>query len=284
MCHSPRFPRRQKPTLWEEDLRQNLCAHCRSGSYQFESQSICVSPARSQWAPPHTNPFLCDLCYAKRVRSHRELCPPLDSLWCLCARRRDLSSLLLNRQIHREAGFVFWTENCFAFEEPALLIDFMSVLRPKVRDLVSRMSLMTSVDEDGDEEPVFDRPKVVVRALKLLGRCRGLMHLELDEAFLSDVRFVRALRGIGVGRSVTFVRRSTRRELISMDFLVQRVWGKVAMRSVVVDSLAEKMAWPVSHRRPLTRRGAKRLFERRERMRRGLVDTDDELEKGSDSG
>ncbi|PLB39047.1 uncharacterized protein BDW47DRAFT_104172 [Aspergillus candidus] len=268
----------------EEDLRQNLCAYCRSGSYQFESQSICVSPARSQWAPPHTNPFLCDLCYAELVRSHREPCPPLDSLSCLCARRRNLSFLLLNRQIHREAGFVFWTENCFSFEKPALLIDFMAVLRPEVCDLISRVSLMTSVDEDGDEEAVFDRPKVVVRALKLLGQCRNLMHLELDEAFLSHVRFVRALRGVKVGRSVIFVRRSTRRELISTEFMMEPIWGKVAMRSVVVDSLAEQMAWSMSHRRPLTRRCVKRLFERRERMRLGLVDTDDELGEGSESG
>ncbi|PLN86129.1 hypothetical protein BDW42DRAFT_190332 [Aspergillus taichungensis] len=267
-----------------EDIRQNLCAYCRNGSYQSESQPICVSPARSQWAPPHTNPFLCDLCYAERVRSRRELCPPLDSLWCLCARRRNLSFLLLNRQIHREAGFVFWTENCFAFEEPALLVDFLAVVRPEVRDLIFRVSLMVNVDEDGDDEPSITQPKVVVRALKSLGRCRGLMHLELDEAFLSDVRFVWALRGVSVGRSVAFVRRSTRRELISTNSIVEHIWGKVAMRSVVVDSLAEQLAWSMSHRRPMTRRCVKRLVQRRQRRRLGLVETDDELEEESESG
>lgn len=218
------------------------------------------------------------------MRSHSELYPPLDLLWCLCARRRNLSFLLLNRQIHREAGFVFWTENCFAFEEPALLTDFLAVVRPEVRDLISRVSLMVNVDEDGDDEPEIPRPKVVVRALKFLGRCRGLMHLELDEAFLSDVRFVRALRGVSVGKSVTFVRRSTRRELISTEFMTEPIWGKVAMRSIVVDSLAEQLAWSMSHRRPMTRRRVKRLFQRRERRRLRLDETDIELVEGSEDG
>lgn len=127
----------------------NDCTHCASWfpspTWRYHQPSG-TNPWRSKWAPPVRNEYVCSDCWDEDLRPGVEPCPSLtrlkDQLRCLCARRQGLESLLVCRRWYDEAGRVFWSRNCFAFEDSRTFVDFVSNLDPRWRDVITRVSIV----------------------------------------------------------------------------------------------------------------------------------------------
>ncbi|KAF7591664.1 hypothetical protein BBP40_001241 [Aspergillus hancockii] len=232
------------------------CANCYTGGWGSE-RPIYVSPARSQWSPPMTNEYMCDNCYSEKIRSKVEQHPILSGLKCLCARRQNLHVFLINRQFYKEASHVFWTENCFAFESPKALIEFLSCIRPQTRSLITKISFMIDPDQEG---MCLDR-RYVQECWRVLRLCDGLTELEVDQFFLSNLHWVLGIKNITPKRRVTFMRTPTKEEL-TYD---QRIWKGVSKRKPVNGILADGLAASMVRQRPMSGKAARALFERNQR-------------------
>lgn len=191
------------------------CARCFDWGSQFRSQqdpNIFVSPARSAWAPPLTNSWLCDNCHRDVARPHTQ--PSMRSLPCLCTRRENLAVLVANRSIYSEASAVFWTENCFAFETAELLKGFLTNISSDTMSRVKHISFRPCDPNPKERLEIPDR-KPFREICGLLRRCTGLARLEFDVAFLSGLRNVLSLRSLNVSQRVVFVRDAREEEMQS---------------------------------------------------------------------
>ncbi|KAE8354605.1 hypothetical protein BDV28DRAFT_78290 [Aspergillus coremiiformis] len=246
------------------------CADCRC--YVWSSgKPVFVSPARSQWAPAMTNEFMCDNCYSENVRAKREPHPPLRNLKCLCARRENLHLFLVNRRFYKEASYIFWTENCFAFENPTLLIDFLSCIRPQTRSLIRKISFMI----DPDELNVNLERRYVQQCWRLLRLCDGLTELELDQFFLSSLHWVLGIKNITPKRKMTFSRTPERKEILYLMTYDQRIWKGVSRRKPVRNLLTDTLAVSMVEQKPITVKSARALLEEHHRRENGEVRDED---------
>ncbi|GAB7344092.1 hypothetical protein MBLNU457_1998t1 [Dothideomycetes sp. NU457] len=200
------------------------CASCNGGLHFFpyvgrhDAPDFVpfVSPARSKWAPPQQNPFLCDKCYKNAVRPGTH--PPMDLLPCLCTRRQNLELLLVNKEINREASAVFWDENTFAFESAEALVRFLKNISSETRDRVKHISFIPFQGNEGYDLDVYlAPPKSISRCWPLLKACRGLATLELSIDFLRTKKHVLDMRGIRVSQKVTFRTPASRRAVLGEE-------------------------------------------------------------------
>ncbi|KXL41436.1 hypothetical protein M433DRAFT_157442 [Acidomyces richmondensis BFW] len=184
------------------------CALCRATSNLslwrnrhrlVPTRDIWVDPWRSAWAPAQRNEFLCTSCYDKFFRP-RPFPQVPERLSCLCARRRDLGVFLVCRGWYREACAVFYRENTFAFETPGTFRAWVDNLRPELRQLVGRVSIMMAgppPDVGGRRNevwPVVSKQHTCI--VTYLRRLPALHYLELDALLLTKLfvamRFCRA--------------------------------------------------------------------------------------------
>ncbi|KAJ5097773.1 hypothetical protein N7456_008494 [Penicillium angulare] len=122
---------------------------------------------------------------------------------CDCTRRANLDLLLVNRQIYQEASYIFWTENWFAFEHPAFLAGLLHALRPGVRALLRKISLIN--------EPCmipFKLPESLSlkKCWELLRLCTGLKVLEVDQDFLALPDTAPAMRNLNISGRMSFMK------------------------------------------------------------------------------
>jgi hypothetical protein len=237
-------------------------------SWQAQHRPIFVSPARSQWAKPNPNEYLCDKCYCQKFgRLNR---PSMSALPCLCSRRQNLQVLLINRRIHAEASYIFWTENHFAFENVGLLEGFLFNLRPETRGWLTRISLMAHPGfEPSDSSNLkLEKWETLRDAWRMLQQCTGLVALELDAAFLSKPRYVRGMRRLQAKRRVSFVRHSVFFHSAS-DTPERYIWPTLAFRqpvtsiqeSLLKKAIVENLALSMQGTRRMRARHLRALFQ-----------------------
>ncbi|KAJ5788404.1 hypothetical protein N7457_003394 [Penicillium paradoxum] len=188
------------------------CANCHPSMWKKPQVTIYTSPARSQWARPHSNAYLCDNCYWD-LNGAADGTPCMRYLRCLCARRKNLAILMTSKRFWNDAAPIFWTENWFAFELPCLLIGFLTALRPQVRSWLRRISFLPLPAYDRLEyfdifpqrrDPVWNGWDSIARCWSLLQQCEGLVELELDVVALTRVKWARILRQVRVKKRVIF--------------------------------------------------------------------------------
>lgn len=200
------------PHPWDREGPQ--CANCHSYVWKQPQVPIFQSPARSQWAQPHKNAYLCDNCYWD-LNGSAEGIPCMRSLPCLCGRRDNLAILLVSKGLWNDAAPIFWTENWLAFEDPSLLTGFLTAIRPQVRSWLRRISFMPIHAYHHDEhpstfpqwrDPIWNGWDDIKSCWNLLRLCEGLTELELDVVFLTRKEWAQAIRLICVKRKVAFLR------------------------------------------------------------------------------
>ncbi|CRG89286.1 hypothetical protein PISL3812_06322 [Talaromyces islandicus] len=237
----------------EADLRLYRCAEC-SPTFSWRASNLpgFVSPARSRWGHTLPNEFMCDRCWGDKFGNIYR--PSTNTLPCLCTRRQNLDILLVNKRINREASYVFWTENHFAFENSSLLEGFLSNIRRQVRQQITRISLMAhSLFEARaigapDEEVSLPPPTQLERLWEELGDCTGLVDLELDSHYLSHKYYVLGMRRLKVKRSVTFFCHPLAQEVgmehrgAAQPGIRQLIWPALAFRQPVEDSTRYRSA------------------------------------------
>ncbi|KAI0854620.1 hypothetical protein F4860DRAFT_520673 [Xylaria cubensis] len=169
--------------------------------WRNRKKPVFMDPWRSQWAPTITNEFLCSVCWDARFRSHRA--PRIDSLPCLCARKRrdGLATLLVCREWYEEGARVLYSRNTFAFATPGECAEFFTNLNPRWSALVSKVSLLTLVPVREDLESAGEEletasidAKELRKAWSLLRKLPALNELELDSLFLTRPGCVRVFR------------------------------------------------------------------------------------------
>lgn len=201
------------------------CASCNGGHRffpyvgRFDAPDLVpfVSPARSKWASPQQNPFICDKCYKNAVRPGTH--PPMDLLSCLCARRQNLELLLVNKEFYREASTVFWSENTFAFESAEALARFLQNISSQTRDRLKHISFIPFHGNEGYDLDVYlAPPKSISRCWSSLKACRGLATLELSIDFLRTKKHVLDMRGIRVSHKVNFRTNASREDVLGEPY------------------------------------------------------------------
>ncbi|KAI8950112.1 hypothetical protein F4801DRAFT_550384 [Xylaria longipes] len=208
--------------------------------WRSRAQSIFKNPWRSQWAPPITNEFQCSSCWDARFRSHPA--PRIDSLPCLCARKRrseGLATLLVCRKWYEEGARVLYTRNTFAFATPGECAEFFTNLNPRWSALVSKVSLLTLAPVREDHESAGEEletaaldAKELREAWAMLRKLPALSELELDALFLTRPGCVRVFRW----KSLKNLRKVEFTQSVPMmiaeaprDF----VWPRRALREVI---------------------------------------------------
>ncbi|KAL2816030.1 hypothetical protein BDW59DRAFT_177483 [Aspergillus cavernicola] len=255
---------------WKPTFRNSpkclQCAECRWARWRnTEYELTSDTPARSQWARPKTNPFLCDDCYPdKQIEFGHEKSPLLKWIKCLCPRRTGLGVLLTNRRVYEEAAPIFWTENTFAFETGRNLADFLEAVGTDKRALIRSISFLSPVKDRMDDEEI-------PRCWPLLQQCLGLRELELDAAFLDDFACVKELSSVRVGR-VWFVEKPLY-QTYSVAVGEGWVWPRAAYRVAYKDSLVDLLGGCMMEGGHVDEGSLRRLFE--ERMPRGESEDDD---------
>ncbi|KAL2796270.1 hypothetical protein BJX66DRAFT_142823 [Aspergillus keveii] len=196
--------------------RKFRCADCSTRRWRAQDatgETFTETPARSVWARPKRNPYLCDRCYPEmQYRLGLEKWPSMtEYLHCLCARRENLGVLLINRRIYDEAWPIFWAENTFAFENGRLLGDFLEEIPQEKRARIRSIALLSP------EETLMDIEEEELRdCWSLLRACTGLRVLELDAGLLNSRDFVLELRTIKAGK-VRFIEKSKQMGFDSYD-------------------------------------------------------------------
>lgn len=229
------------------ELRLYRCANCApTSSWQTSTKPGFVSPARSRWGDALPNEFLCDYCWHSKFGNDYR--PSMVTLPCLCTRRQTLDILLVNKRINREASYVFWTENHFAFENSCLLDGFLGNIRPQVQRQITRISLMAhdlyeaNAADVPDGDPCLPHPKNLERLWEKLTGCSGLVDLKLDSYYLSHMCYVLGMRRLRAKRSVTFFRHPRVQEVpkehtgAPQPGIPQMIWPALAFAQPIEDS------------------------------------------------
>ncbi|KAJ5373834.1 hypothetical protein N7517_005840 [Penicillium concentricum] len=200
------------PQSWNREGPQ--CANCHSYVWKQPQVPIFQSPARSQWAQPQRNAYLCDNCYWD-LNGSVDGIPCMRSLPCLCGRRDNLAILLASKRFWNDAAPIFWTENWFAFEHPCLLTGFLTAIRPQVRSWLRRISFMPIHAYQNMEhrstfpqwrDPIWNGWDDIKSCWNLLRLCEGLTELELNVLSLTRKEWAHAIRLIRVKKRVVFSR------------------------------------------------------------------------------
>ncbi|KAL3477313.1 hypothetical protein BJX99DRAFT_246273 [Aspergillus californicus] len=229
---------------WTDTFRNSdkclRCAECRPQAFRFGHYELTSdSPARSQWARPKKNPFLCDDCYPdKQIEFGMERSPCLTLIKCLCPRRQDLGVLLINRRINEEASPVFWKENTFAFESGRVLSEFLEEIGTQKRSMIRSIAFLSPGEDSMESEEVPP-------CWPLLRQCPGLRELELDSEFLEDYSFVHELSTVRVPK-VRFVQKPDY-ETYSRAVGDRCTWPRAAYRSSYSNPLADALCAAMMH-------------------------------------
>ncbi|KAJ5964495.1 uncharacterized protein N7479_004371 [Penicillium vulpinum] len=225
------------PHTWNREGPQ--CANCHYYVWKQPQVPIFQSPARSQWAKPHSNPYICDNCYWD-LNGSVDGIPCMRSLPCLCARRDNLAILLVSKRVWNDAAPIFWMENWFAFEHPCLLTGFLTAIRPQVRSWLRRISFMPIHAYNNNEhssifpqwrDPIWNGWNDIRSCWSLLRLCEGLTELELDVLSLTRKEWAHAIRLIRVKKRVVFFRQL---DPYNIEYEpgdpINTVWGSHARR------------------------------------------------------
>ncbi|KAI2723024.1 hypothetical protein CBS147326_8066 [Penicillium roqueforti] len=209
------------------------CAACRSYTWNRAQVPILKSPARSQWAKPYKNPYLCDNCYWDPNGSVDGI-PCLEFLPCLCGRHENLAILLASKRFWNDAAPILWKENWFAFEDPPLLTGFLTAIRPQVRSWLKRISFMplhpyltSGIPSSTDTwvpGSIWNGWDDIENCWGLLRLCEGLTELELDVVFLTRKEWAQAIRLISVKKQVTFLRQMNSEDV---DYVTEDSWNLI---------------------------------------------------------
>ncbi|KAH8698784.1 hypothetical protein BGW36DRAFT_426473 [Talaromyces proteolyticus] len=263
---------------FEDEMTQNSyrCAECTYFYYtdwRHSVKPVYVSPIRSKWGSQTLpNEFLCDLCWHRKFGNIDR--PSMETLPCLCTRRLNLQVMLINRRVYKEASYIFWTENHFAFENPSLLKGFLLNIRPEARDLLTRISLMAHHDYDPPPSEVVEKMlnwKDVEPLWGLLRACDGLVELELDAEFLSKKGYILGMRRLRSRRFVTFVDHAGATEVdmvhrgAPQEGESRFIWPALAFRKPVdrgYKELAEELAASIVKDLPLSPRYLRALHNK----------------------
>lgn len=244
----------------ESDWNTSTCAACLEGyglqawREEANTKSGWISPWRSSYAPEPLNRFLCSTCWDDRWRP--KPFPQAKTLPCLCARRPNLQILSVCRRWYEEASRVFYTENTFAFEDSSTFVSFVQNLDPKLRNRISKVSIMVYTDEAATAPGANIAPNANFDELRSgwessarlqpvwthLRQLPSLAHLELDALFLSRSKTVTSMRKLGLGnlRSVRFCARMPDNEVARLGSPF--VWQEFAKRTRLQGGLAEAVA------------------------------------------
>ncbi len=107
---------------------------------------------------------------------------------CDCAKRKGLSLLRLNRQIHREAAAIFWTGNVFCWQRPVTFVKNISAgVRDEYRRLIRHISIVSDAWENDCRFPriVWDTVRPYDRFWAAVHKCTGLHSLELRPEYVT---------------------------------------------------------------------------------------------------
>ncbi|CEL04213.1 hypothetical protein ASPCAL05344 [Aspergillus calidoustus] len=239
------------------------CADCATWRWRTQETEEALStdtPARSAWARPKRNPYLCDRCYPEmQYRLGLEKWPHMmEYLHCLCARRENLGVLLINRRIYDEAWPIFWAENTFAFESGRLIVDFLEEIPEEKRARIRSIALLSP-----KQQPMGTEEEELRDCWPLLRACTGLRELELDAGLLNSRDFVRELRTLRAGK-VRFIEKSKHIGFDSYDqgYRERKVTPWLAYRREYTDELSEllvtSMTQEVVDEEPIGRAWGKR--------------------------
>ncbi|KAI1151078.1 hypothetical protein F4825DRAFT_451849 [Nemania diffusa] len=234
-----------------EDIRPRMVpsrATCAAADPPMRRWRHCTRPIwrdpwRSEWAPPITNEFLCSSCWDERFRSYS--CPRIDSLPCLCARKRradGFAALLVCRAWYEEGARVLYARNTFAFASPGECFEFVRALNPHWAALVTKVSLLAltpirecPVSAAEESDCVLIDPKGLQEACIMLQKLPALSELELDALFLTrpdllDVIREAPLRNL---RKISFTKPM---EIEPAEAPREFVWPRRALRKMIEDT------------------------------------------------
>ncbi|KAL4879065.1 hypothetical protein BJY04DRAFT_194179 [Aspergillus karnatakaensis] len=251
--------------------RTFCCAECDTRLWYSRDQDPCQelnigpdSGARSYWARPKKNPYLCDRCYPEmQYRLGLEKWPSLEGLECLCVRREELAVLAVNRRIYEEAWPVFWAENTFAFENARLLADFLENVPDEKRERIRSISLLAP---RGNRHILFEDEEELAVCWPLLRKCTGLRHLEIDSDLLGDLDCVLELSAVKVGE-VVFMVKAKERGFDSYDqgYRERMMTPWLAYRRICEDELTVLLSRSMMGEEDVDEECVLRAFEKRER-------------------
>jgi len=263
LLHHPSCPLITSPLLNIHPVPDSTwdCVRCRSSSnvalwrnrhrptwaHRIPICGTWVDPWRSAWAPTQRNEFLCTGCYDTYFRP-RPFPECHEELRCLCARRRDLGTLLVCRSWYREAGAVFYRENTFAFETIEAFRGWMENLRAEWCGVVGRVSIVMAAPlpdeggrQNGEALPVVSNKSTTVGTL--LRRLPSLHYLELDALLLTNPVVALHLLGAGLLQNlrIRFLLRRPARFTPTSGSVVE-VFPALAHRHVLRGGLPEEVA------------------------------------------
>ncbi|KAL3440046.1 hypothetical protein BJX65DRAFT_291228 [Aspergillus insuetus] len=224
------------------------CADCATWRWRAQGTEETLSadtPARSAWARPKRNPYLCERCYPEmQYRLGLEKWPfMMEYLCCLCSRRENLGVLLINRRIYDEAWPIFWAENTFAFESGRLLGDFLEEIPAEKRARIRSVAFLSP-----EETPMDTEEEELRDCWSLLRACTGLRELELDAGLLNSRDFVLELRTVRAGK-VRFIEKSKQMGFDSYDqgYRERKMTPWLAYRRRWTDELSELLVQSMTH-------------------------------------
>lgn len=126
---------------------------------------------------------LCDLCPKDTETFERPAFD--DGSSCKCRRRRNLGLVLANRQIHREAAPIFWSQNVFHFDNASEFADNVgSNLRREYVEMLQRVAIVCVSWQDHQLEWFNPEQRHLLDAgapamWPVLLRCKGLKYVEM---------------------------------------------------------------------------------------------------------
>ncbi|KAI0487772.1 hypothetical protein F4859DRAFT_466151 [Xylaria cf. heliscus] len=209
------------------------------GLWRSRLHPIYVDPWRSEWAPVITNEFLCSTCWDSKF--YGGPIPRVDSLPCLCARKRrdGFAALLVCKQWYEECARVFYTRNTFAFATPGEFTSFFAKLNPRWSALVNKVSLLALAPIRNDYNSTGDELKSAVIDAKELREAWGVLQklpalskLELDALFLTRPGCVKVFRGKPL-KNLRKVEFSQSVPMMLTEAPREFVWPRRALRKVI---------------------------------------------------
>lgn len=249
-----------------------ICAECgphtheRNWRHAFErGYEVFVSPWRSKWAPPQSNPFLCTGCYDDRWRT-----PPFPeptNLPCLCARHKNLEARLVCRQWNIEVSKVFFSENVFAFDDCISMRCFFAAVSWDWKILITKVSLLVPMWQEDDKS--VPNTQLLATSLCVLNDLTWLRDLELDAKLLNKEATVSALLSCGLPslRRVRFVVQCPYKKLYWRTAEPPtQVWGELGRRLLLTGGFPEFVARSIKSQARITLTAA-RIAEKVKRQR-----------------
>lgn len=117
--------------------------------------------------------------------------------------------------------------------------------------------------------------KYVQQCWRLLRLCDGLMELELDQFFLSNLQWVLGIKNITPRRRMEFMKTPDRAEIAYLMTYDRRIWQGVSRRKPVTNILTQTLTRSMLKQRPMTAKAVRALFDRHQRGEDGDISAGD---------